>query len=130
MPPGHGPGARRPLRDAAGAGGGGGALAGGRAGRRLSGPAGRPGGARGEAARGRAHGRLALVRDQLGEREAALAGYERMRLAFTQLAADFPAVPHYRQNLATSHNALGTLLAGLGRWAEAEAQYRRALALQ
>jgi serine/threonine-protein kinase len=83
-----------------------------------------------EAARGQAYYRLAWVRHQLGEREAALADYERMRVVFTQLAAAFPSVPEYRQDLATSHNNLGMLLASLGKGPEAEAEYRQALALQ
>jgi serine/threonine-protein kinase len=83
-----------------------------------------------EAARGEAYYRLAFVRDQLGEREAALADFERMRAVFAQLAAALPGVPEYRQELATSHNNLGVVLADLGRRSEAEAAYRRALALQ
>ena len=47
-----------------------------------------------------------------------------------KLAADFPAVPDYRQELAGSHNNLGSLLADLGKRAEAEEQYRQALAIQ
>jgi tetratricopeptide (TPR) repeat protein len=83
-----------------------------------------------EAARGRAYWRLAFVRGAMGEKEAALADYERMRGVFAQLAADFPAEPEYRQALATSHNNLGSLLQALGRWPEAEAAYRRALDLR
>jgi serine/threonine-protein kinase len=83
-----------------------------------------------EAARGRAYGRLAFVRTQTGEREAALADFEQMRAVFAQLAADFPTVPAYRQWLAKSHNELGILLAELGKGPEAEAECRKALALQ
>jgi tetratricopeptide (TPR) repeat protein len=82
-----------------------------------------------EAARGRAYERLAYVRQQLGEKEAALADYERMRTVFAQLAADFPHVPRYRQELAKCHHNLGLLLAGLGQRPQAEAEHRRALAL-
>jgi tetratricopeptide (TPR) repeat protein len=46
-----------------------------------------------------------------------------------KLAADAPAVPDYRQDLAASHHNLGVLLAGLGKRPEAEAQYLGALAL-
>src|SRR5262249_19870728 len=45
-------------------------------------------------------------------------------------AADFPAVPGYRRDLAASHNNLGNLLVALGRLPEAEAAYRAALALR
>jgi tetratricopeptide (TPR) repeat protein len=47
-----------------------------------------------------------------------------------KLAADFPAVPAYRSNLASSHNNLGLLLAGLGKGAVAQQQYRKALAIR
>jgi serine/threonine-protein kinase len=83
-----------------------------------------------EAARGRAYWRLAFVRSAMGEKEAALADYERMRGVFAQLAADFPAEPEYRQALARSHNNQGLLLQALGRWPEAEAAYHRALDLK
>src|SRR5207249_3605870 len=46
-----------------------------------------------------------------------------------QMAADFPAVPEHRCDLARSHNNLGLLLGGQGRWAEAEAAYRHALSV-
>jgi tetratricopeptide (TPR) repeat protein len=82
-----------------------------------------------EAARGRVYFRLALVRNQLGETEAAVAAYERMRAVFERLATDFPQVPEYRQELARSDANRGVLLDGLGRRPEAEAAYRRALAL-
>jgi tetratricopeptide (TPR) repeat protein len=47
-----------------------------------------------------------------------------------KLAAEFPAVPSYRQGLALSHNNLGILLRDTGRPREAEEAYRRALSLQ
>jgi tetratricopeptide (TPR) repeat protein len=43
-----------------------------------------------------------------------------------QLVADQSAVPEYRADLALSQNFLGTLLWQLGRYLEAEVQYRRA----
>ena len=45
------------------------------------------------------------------------------------LAAEFPAVPEYRQELAKSHNGLGLLLAHLGKGPEAEKTHRQALAI-
>ena len=47
-----------------------------------------------------------------------------------KLAADFPAVPDHRSDLAKSHNNLGNLLAGLGKVAEAEEQSRKGLAIR
>ena len=46
------------------------------------------------------------------------------------LAREFPAVPRYRQHQAVSHGNLGLLLTDLGRFAEAERQHGKALALQ
>ena len=43
------------------------------------------------------------------------------------LAADFPAVLDYRQEVPTCHNNLGVVLADLGKLSEAEAEYRTAL---
>src|SRR5262249_2135210 len=79
---------------------------------------------------GRAFHRLALVRDELGEKDAALKDYERMQAIFAQLAADFPADPAYRHQLAVSHVNLGVLLSDLGQRPAAEQAYRRALDLQ
>jgi tetratricopeptide (TPR) repeat protein len=47
-----------------------------------------------------------------------------------RLAADFPAVPEYRQELARGQRELGILLRDVRKRAEAEAVYRQALALQ
>jgi tetratricopeptide (TPR) repeat protein len=82
-----------------------------------------------EAERGRAFQRLGLLRSEMGEREQALAEQERARAIFERLTTDFPAVPHYRQELATSHSGLGQLLRNLGKATEAEAAYRAALAI-
>jgi tetratricopeptide (TPR) repeat protein len=46
------------------------------------------------------------------------------------LAADFPAVPDYRQELAATHYNLGHLLENSGRLKEAQTAYGRALALR
>jgi tetratricopeptide (TPR) repeat protein len=83
-----------------------------------------------ESARGRAYHRLALVRGVMGETEAAQADYEEMRVIFSKLAADFPSVVAYRQDLAASHNNLGKLLRDLGKRGEAEAAFRAALKVQ
>jgi serine/threonine protein kinase/tetratricopeptide (TPR) repeat protein len=83
-----------------------------------------------EAGRGRAYLRLALVRAALGEYDAAIEDYEAMRAIFTQLAADFPRVPDYRQELARSYHNLGLSLLNLQKRPEAEAAIRQALVIQ
>ncbi|HEV3005606.1 MAG TPA: serine/threonine-protein kinase, partial [Pirellulales bacterium] len=83
-----------------------------------------------EAARGKAYYRLALVRAEMGENQAARADYERMRTIFTKLAAEFPTLRDYRSDLATSHSNLGVLLKSIGKSREAEAAYRAALTIQ
>ena len=57
----------------------------------------------------------------------------RHRLAidgYAKLAADSPPCRQYRQGLAGSQDKLGILLADLGKRAEAEEQYRKALAIE
>jgi serine/threonine protein kinase/tetratricopeptide (TPR) repeat protein len=89
----------------------------------------KPGDAALEAERSRAYHRLARVRTELGETEAALKDYERMQAIVARLAADFPGVPEYRRELAMSHTNLGALLADLGQRPAAEQAYRRTLDL-
>jgi serine/threonine protein kinase/tetratricopeptide (TPR) repeat protein len=83
-----------------------------------------------EADRGRAFNRLAVVRDALGEKAAALADTEAMLAVFARLTDEFPDVPAYRQELAKSHNNRGNLLYALGKFDEAEAAYRIALKIK
>jgi tetratricopeptide (TPR) repeat protein len=45
------------------------------------------------------------------------------------VAAEFPAVPEYRDGLVASHANLGVLLTNLSKWPEAEEHYRSALAI-
>jgi serine/threonine protein kinase/tetratricopeptide (TPR) repeat protein len=73
--------------------------------------------------------RVALLRLKLGQKEEAAAAYEEAIQLYSQLAADFPAVPQYRQSLAGSHGSRGVLLADLGKRPEAEAAFRRALGI-
>jgi eukaryotic-like serine/threonine-protein kinase len=87
----------------------------------------RSGDARQEAESGRAYGRLAYVRTEMGETEQAVAGYRQEQAIFTRLADEHPAVPGYRHELAGSRNNLGNLLARRGKWVEAEAEHRGAL---
>jgi serine/threonine protein kinase len=64
--------------------------------------------------------RVAKVRAFLGETSEAVRGYREAIRLWEQLAADFPAVPDYRQRLANSHKNLGSLLRSLGKRPEAE----------
>jgi serine/threonine protein kinase/tetratricopeptide (TPR) repeat protein len=89
----------------------------------------KPGDAKQEAARGLAYSRLAKVQWLLGETEAALAAYTQMQAVFARLAADFPAVPEYRSELARSHYNLSALLNDLRKWPEAERECRQSQAL-
>lgn len=89
-----------------------------------------PGDIAAEADRGRAFERLAAVRAEMGERDAALADYEQMRKVFAKLAANAPAVAENREQLASCCNSMGRILRDLGRWAEAEAAFRQSLALR
>jgi tetratricopeptide (TPR) repeat protein len=74
--------------------------------------------------------RVAELRRNLGQHENAIGGYQEAIDLFGKLAADFPAVPQYRQDLAKCHNNLGRLLAHLNKHAEAAEAYRQALAIR
>jgi serine/threonine protein kinase/Flp pilus assembly protein TadD len=73
--------------------------------------------------------RVGMIELRLGRKAEAAAAYDLARDGFEKLAADFPAVPLYRLNLAIGHNNLGLLLNDLGKGSEAKQQYRQALAL-
>src|SRR5215469_11056071 len=83
----------------------------------------KPGDAAQEAARGRAYGRLGVLRGQIGEAAEALADFEQMLAIFAKLSAEFPAVPQYRESLADARNSLALLLARLGKRHEAQAAH-------
>jgi serine/threonine protein kinase/Flp pilus assembly protein TadD len=86
-----------------------------------------------EASRSRtaqAASRVGQIEYRLGRTTEAAAAFRQARDGYAKLAADFPAVPQYRQELALSHDNLAVQLAGLGKEAEAEQQYLKALALQ
>jgi serine/threonine protein kinase len=70
-----------------------------------------------------------LILTRLGQVKDAQAAYEQARDIWRQLAADFPAVPKYRDLQARCHNNLGKMLSHLGKHAEAEAEHRQDLAL-
>src|SRR5207249_13606 len=80
-------------------------------------------------ARGKAYYRLARLRGQMGDREAAEVDHRRALALLEPLVAEFPTMPQYRQALVESHLRLGPLLDVLGRPAEAEGHYRKAFAI-
>jgi serine/threonine protein kinase/tetratricopeptide (TPR) repeat protein len=82
-----------------------------------------------EAARGQAYMDLALLRDEMGEKEAARSDFENARAVFERLVADFPTESRYRHYLASSCNNVGAMLKALGKHAEAETAFRQALAV-
>ena len=67
-----------------------------------------------------AAGRVGLIEYRLGRKTEAAAAFRPARDGYAMLAAEFPAVPLYRHELAGSHNNLGVALLGLGKGAEAE----------
>ena len=73
--------------------------------------------------------RVGLIEGRLGRRQEGAAAFESARDGYARLAAEFPAVPDYRRDLAVSHNNLGILLAEHGQSAGAEEQYRKGLAI-
>ena len=74
--------------------------------------------------------RVGLIEDRLGRKTEAAAAFGLALDGYAKLAADFPAVPKYRGDLARSQHNLGALLDGLGKRSEAEGHYRKALAIQ
>jgi serine/threonine protein kinase/Tfp pilus assembly protein PilF len=85
---------------------------------------------RARAIRGEGHCRVGSLWDKLGRRDEARAEYERALAIQAKLADDFPAVPAYRRDVATSHYNLGRLLRDLGKRPEAEEHHRQALKIQ
>jgi serine/threonine protein kinase/tetratricopeptide (TPR) repeat protein len=81
---------------------------------------------RSQAIRAEGHNRVAMLWARLGRREEARTEYETARDLYKELAAAFPAVPLYQQNLANNHNNLGFMLAGLGQGDAARTEYETA----
>ena len=79
---------------------------------------------------GRAYFRLARVRSEMGERQAAIRDNTAARAIFANLEADFPAVQEYRQEFAKCLSNLAVLLVDLGKYIEGEAAYCQAIAHQ
>lgn len=81
------------------------------------------------AIRAEGHSRVGIMRYRLGELDDAETAYSTAVDLQTQLAADFPTNPEFRQALAASHNGLGLLLRDTGRIKAAEAEHRAAVDL-
>jgi tetratricopeptide (TPR) repeat protein len=75
--------------------------------------------------------RLGMIEYRLGRQELVATALHVARNEYERLAADFPANPAYRWELARTHHNLGLLLAEPDQRAEAEAEaeYRQGLAL-
>jgi eukaryotic-like serine/threonine-protein kinase len=74
--------------------------------------------------------RVGLIEGRLGRTAEAAAANRLAVDGYATLAAEFPGVPEYRNELGGSHNNLGLVLTGLGKRPEAEEQYRKALAIR
>jgi serine/threonine protein kinase/tetratricopeptide (TPR) repeat protein len=82
-----------------------------------------------EAERGRAYGRLAYLRKQLGESQQAMDGYNRMQEIFARLTAEPGAPAQDRFSLAMSHFDRADLHRELGRYDDALSDYAEATRL-
>jgi serine/threonine protein kinase len=82
--------------------------------------------------RGRAwaHLHLAKIWEEVGEDDKALRHFDLARAGWEGLAADFPAIPWHREQLAECDNHRGVLLTKLNRLDEAERSLRQALAVR
>jgi tetratricopeptide (TPR) repeat protein len=85
---------------------------------------------RSRAIRAEGHFWVAHLWQMLGRREEARTEYETARDLSRELAAAFPAVPQYKQQLGRTHHNLGVLLAELGQYREAQTEYETARDLQ
>jgi serine/threonine protein kinase/Tfp pilus assembly protein PilF len=74
--------------------------------------------------------RVARIRARLALTHEALAACRESISAFSQLAADSPALPQYVQGLAASHNVHGIVLQTLGMRPQAEQAFQQALPIQ
>ena len=82
-----------------------------------------------EAGRGRAHHRLAWVRAEMGETDAAIRDYQSMRTIFDKLCMDFPAEQEYRKELAACHHNVASLFSVKGDKKQAEKSFREAASI-
>jgi len=79
-----------------------------------------------EAKRGRAYGRLGLLRRQMGEREQAAADFEWMQAILEPLGI---TDPNHRSELAKSHYGLAAVLSDQGQLREAQIEYHQSIDL-
>ncbi len=79
---------------------------------------------------GRAYHRVAEIRRALGQYLEARPAFGRAIAVREQLSAEFPTRADYKDQLAESHNGLGTVLRRVGHDQEAEKAYRKALELR
>lgn len=82
-----------------------------------------------EADRGRAYWRLGFVRSHRGQKVQALADFQHMETIFARLVTAVPTEPEYRGLYAWSMTGQGNMLRDLGRFAEADHAYQRALGI-
>jgi tetratricopeptide (TPR) repeat protein len=74
--------------------------------------------------------RLGDLLARLGKQPEAEEQYRMALVIQVKLAAEFPAVPVYREKLASHHSDLGILLVAMGKLQEAEEQSRKALTIK
>jgi serine/threonine protein kinase/tetratricopeptide (TPR) repeat protein len=86
--------------------------------------------AAGRAIRAEGRFRVGLLRYRLGELDEAKRAQADALDIRKQLVAEFPSRPEFRQDLAISHNNLGTLLHVTGNLPEAETAFSKALVIQ
>jgi len=79
-----------------------------------------------QALRGEGHFRVAQLWRRLGRPDEARMEFAQALETRLKLAAQFPAVPDYQNDLAHTYNNLGTVLAGLGKRDEARAEHEQA----
>jgi tetratricopeptide (TPR) repeat protein len=82
------------------------------------------------AARAEGRYRVGAMRYRLSELKEAERDYDQALSIYRQLAADFPARPEFRQDLAASHNNRGVLLRATGRLKEAKKDYDEAVSIE
>ena len=76
------------------------------------------------------HNDLGQQLARVGKRPEAEVEYLAARKVAEALAAEFPKIREYRENLSRSHTNLGKVLASMGKRTEAEMEVRASLKLQ
>jgi tetratricopeptide (TPR) repeat protein/tRNA A-37 threonylcarbamoyl transferase component Bud32 len=76
---------------------------------------------------GRAHYRVGIIQELLGQYDKAAAGYGAAAPIFEALARESPDRADYQEDLAASHNHRGVVLQALARFDEARGSYEEAL---